>query len=77
MRVDSDMVIDHLRRGIMIREFVDYLKDEDGQTSTEYILLVAVVAVIIFKFKDRLQTKLLDLVDKVFVGADGIVDGLQ
>lgn len=61
----------------MIREFVDYLKDEDGQTSTEYILLVAVVAVIIFKFKDRLQTKLLDLVDKVFVGADGIVDGLQ
>ncbi len=71
------MVIDHLRRGIMIREFVDYLKDEDGQTSTEYILLVAVVAVIIFKFKDRLQEKLLGLVDKVFVGADGIVDGLQ
>lgn len=61
----------------MIREFVDYLKDEDGQTSTEYILLVAVVAVIIFKFKDRLQEKLLGLVDKVFVGADGIVDGLQ
>ena len=61
----------------MIREFVDYLKDEDGQTSTEQILLVAVVAVIIFKFKDRLQEKLLGLVDKVFVGADGIVDGLQ
>jgi pilus assembly protein Flp/PilA len=42
----------------MLQEFKNYLKDEDGQTSTEYILLVAVVAVIILKFKETLQTRL-------------------
>jgi len=35
-----------------------YLKDERGQTSTEYILLVAVVATIVFKFKDAITAKL-------------------
>jgi len=35
-----------------------YLKDESGQTSTEYILLVAVVAAIVFKFKGAIQDKL-------------------
>lgn len=59
----------------MMNEFIKYLKDEDGQTSTEYILLVAVVAGIIFKFKATLSTKLTDLVDKVFDNANGLVDG--
>ncbi len=35
-----------------------YLKDETGQTSTEYILLVAVVATIVIKFKGAITTKL-------------------
>jgi pilus assembly protein Flp/PilA len=35
-----------------------YLKDEKGQTSTEYILLVAVVATIVIKFKSAITTKL-------------------
>lgn len=38
--------------------FIAYLKDETGQTSTEYILLVAVVATIVFKFKKAITTKL-------------------
>ena len=29
-----------------------YLKDDGGQTSVEYILLVAVAAMIVFKFRD-------------------------
>ena len=44
---------------LLVCNFVDtfrhifaFLKDEEGQTSTEYILLVAVVALIVFKFKD-------------------------
>ena len=60
----------------MLHEFKNYLKDEDGQTSTEYILLVAVVAVIIFKFKDTLGTKLQSLVEKVFNKAEGLTDEL-
>ncbi len=61
----------------MLQEFMNYLKDEDGQTSTEYILLVAVVAVIILKFKDTLQEKLNNLINGVFGKTDKILDGLQ
>lgn len=61
----------------MMSEFFSYLKDEDGQTSTEYILLVAVVAAIIFKFKGKLETSLTGLVDKVFNNANTLADGLE
>lgn len=36
-----------------------YLTDESGQTSTEYILLVAVAAAIVIKFKGQIEDKLL------------------
>ncbi len=39
-------------------KFIAYLKDETGQTSTEYILLVAVVAAIVFKFRDAAMNML-------------------
>ncbi|MBC77428.1 MAG: hypothetical protein CME64_15600 [Halobacteriovoraceae bacterium] len=54
----------------MKNKIVEFLKDESGQTSTEYILLVAVVAVIILKFKDTLQEKLEGLIGSVFTRAD-------
>ena len=37
---------------------LSYIKEEDGQTSTEYILLVAVVALIVFRFKSIATEKL-------------------
>lgn len=58
----------------MIRNILAFLRDEDGQTSTEYILLVAVVALIVFKFKDTAMTRLTALTGKVFDKADGIAD---
>jgi pilus assembly protein Flp/PilA len=54
-----------------------YIKDEDGQTSTEYILLVAVVAIIVFKFKDVAETKLMGIINKVFDRAGSLVDQMQ
>lgn len=60
----------------MKNKFMEFLRDENGQTSTEYILLVAVVAVIIFKFKDTLQSKLTGLIDKVFGKSDELLQGL-
>jgi pilus assembly protein Flp/PilA len=50
----------------MFSKIIDYLNDEDGQTSTEYILLVAVVALIVFKFKKTAQGKLTELTEGVF-----------
>lgn len=43
----------------MKNKFMAYLRDESGQTSTEYILLVAVAAAIVIKFKDKIDEKLL------------------
>jgi pilus assembly protein Flp/PilA len=42
----------------MKQQFIAYLKDESGQTSTEYILLVAVAAAIVVKFKGVIMKKL-------------------
>ncbi len=53
---------------------VAFLKDEQGQTSTEYILLVAVVALIVFKFKEKAVTKLGALTDNIFNKANDIAD---
>lgn len=44
---------------VMKNKLVAYLKDESGQTSTEYILLVAVAAAIVIKFKGVITEKLL------------------
>ncbi|MEX0798902.1 MAG: Flp family type IVb pilin [Bacteriovoracaceae bacterium] len=60
----------------MKNKLIDFLKDENGQTSTEYILLVAVVAVIIFKFKGVLETKLTGLIESVFGKSDELLQDL-
>jgi pilus assembly protein Flp/PilA len=54
-------------------KFVCFLKDEEGQTSTEYILLVAVVALIVFKFKAVAQSKLESLTNSIFDKAESEV----
>ena len=56
---------------------LDFLKDEDGQTSTEYILLVAVVALIVFKFKGTAETKLGAITEGVFGKAESWVDSID
>lgn len=64
----------------MKKHITAFLKDESGQTSTEYILLVAVVAFVIFKFKDVINERLVGdngLVNKVFGRADEILEGIQ
>ena len=64
----------------MVKKLIDFLRDEDGQTSTEYILLVAVVALIVFKFKDVALDKLVGpngIVSKVFGKTDSFVDEIN
>jgi len=64
----------------MKSKITEFLKDESGQTSTEYILLVAVVAFVIFKFKDVINDRLVGdqgLVNKVFGKADTILESIE
>lgn len=57
-----------------MKKVIEFLKDESGQTSTEYILLVAVVAVIIYKFKNILSEKLMGLAETVFGKANDLAN---
>ncbi len=57
-----------------MKSIIAFLKDEEGQTSTEYILLVAVVALIVFKFKDIALSKLTALTTNVFDKAGTMID---
>lgn len=61
----------------MISSMIAYLKDDDGQTSTEYILLVAVVAMIVIKFKKKAEIKLGELTDQVFNTTSNFVSELE
>jgi pilus assembly protein Flp/PilA len=60
-----------------MKKLVAYLKDESGQRSTEYILLVAVVAMIVFKFKDVAGQRLAKITGNVFDKADTMVEGIE
>ena len=57
-----------------MKALLNFFKDEEGQTSTEYILLVAVVALIVFKFRETAVKRLTGLTDGVFGKAEGILN---
>ena len=63
--------------GGRMKNFLAFLKDESGQTSTEYILLVAVVAMIVFKFRKTAMERLTKLTDGVFGKADSFVEQID
>jgi pilus assembly protein Flp/PilA len=60
-----------------MKKLIAYLNDESGQTSTEYILLVAVVAMIVFKFKATAGARLEKITGDVFTKADTMVQGIE
>ena len=60
-----------------MKKFLEFLKDEEGQTSTEYILLVAVAAMLVFKFKNVASGRLTQLTDGVFDEANTILGDIR
>ena len=62
---------------MLLGKFIDYLKNEEGQTSTEYILLVAVVALIVFKFKGVAVERLTGLTNGVFDKGNDILSEIK
>lgn len=61
----------------MKKTLIAFFKDEEGQTSTEYILLVAVVAMIVFKFKDTASDRLTKITESVFTKAESFVEDMN
>jgi pilus assembly protein Flp/PilA len=77
MKVTEKSLVSISNSGEFMKKLMAYWKDESGQTSTEYILLVAVVAMIVFKFKNTAGAKLDALTAKVFDKADTMVEGID
>lgn len=48
-------------------------RDERGQSTTEYILILSVVVMVALKFKSAFQTRLLRVVDKLGTDIEGAV----
>ena len=60
-----------------MKNLKSYLQDENGQTSTEYILLLAVVALIVIKFGKEANSKLKDLTESIFGSATTVVNKID
>ncbi len=52
----------------------ELLQKEEGQTSTEYIMLLAVVALLVFNFRAVATNRLVALLDGLYTSAEEIVD---
>ena len=57
-----------------MKKLIEFLKDESGQTSTEYILLLAVVALVILKLKTKMEEGTDGILDNVFSKITGSLD---
>ena len=53
----------------------NFLRDETGQSTTEYILILAVVVMIAMKFRGIIHGKLTGILDKVGTEMDQAVSG--
>ncbi len=51
---------------VLMKKFLTKLwKDEEGQSMTEYLLMLAIVVMIVLKFKAQFQSSLLNAVSTV------------
>jgi Flp pilus assembly pilin Flp len=62
--------------GLMgLRKFLSrFRNDETGQTTTEYILILAVVVMIALRFKGEFSKRILGIVDKLGTKIDTEID---
>ena len=60
-----------------MKGFISFIKDESGQTSTEYILLVVVGAMLVFKFSGVAKDRLMALTGSVFDEADKFIGEIR
>ncbi len=61
----------------LAKKFVEFLKDEEGQTSTEYILLLVIVAIVVVNLKNKLSTNMDKLTDGIFNKAEDLLQQLN
>jgi Flp pilus assembly pilin Flp len=63
--------------GFVRQKFSKFWSDESGQTTTEYMLILAVVFAIAMKFKSSIVSKISGQVDKMGSQMDQLMDADQ
>lgn len=58
-------------------KLMGFLKDESGQSTTEYILILAVVVIIAMKFKDKMGDVMDDATSAIGEKITGTIDELE
>ena len=54
-----------------------FLKDENGQTTVEYLLIIAVIVVAISVLGKGLRDRLPETINKIFAGVNAKIDQLM
>lgn len=57
--------------------FKQFLLEEDGQTTVEYLLIIAVIVVVISVLGSQLKQKLPEVIAKIFQGVNKQIDKLM
>ncbi len=57
--------------------FKQFLNEEEGQTTVEYLLIIAVVVVVISALGSKMQGQVKALTDKIFANINKSVDTLM
>lgn len=52
----------------------NFMKDESGQTTTEYILILAVIVTIFMQFRKKLTTMLSKIFTQLDTATEGVVE---
>lgn len=56
--------------------FKQFIQDERGQSTTEYILILAIVVMIAMRFKEIIEDKIRTATEKVGSGIDGVLEDI-
>jgi Flp pilus assembly pilin Flp len=57
--------------------FVQFLRDEEGQTTVEYLLIIAVIVVVVAVMGKNLQIQVPILIGSIFKGLNTAVSGMM
>lgn len=61
-----------MTNNVLLKKLKNFWNDEEGQSTTEYILILAIVVMIAMKFKTKIETSVGTLSDKVTGGIDNM-----
>lgn len=64
-------------RGCLAKLATRLIKDERGQSTTEYVLILAVVVMVALRFKDVFEKRLTSAVDKLGGKIDDAVGSIE